>query len=249
MNERIRLTVVALDEAEALHGVEELDGARCLLAGQLALRTAAEAAAAILAGRALRNRKRIALDLEVGRRHLAAAIDEGEGERLAFGKTGEARLLDCRNMDEHILAAIVTNDEAEALLSVEEFYDALAFADDLGVVPDLGSHIISMARYLVGDIVAVCGACETIVKDRPIAPGAKERRPVTVEDQGRALLRFASGAGGSFEASWVRTGRLMQLAWEIIGRTGSLTFTAERLNELKLYKAGAASPSLRLSPS
>jgi hypothetical protein len=33
---------------------------------------------------------------------------------------------------EHVFAAIVTNDEAEALLPVEEFYDTLAFADDLG---------------------------------------------------------------------------------------------------------------------
>jgi hypothetical protein len=34
-------------------------------------------------------------------------------------------------MDEHVLAAIITNDEAEALLSVEEFNDARAFANDL----------------------------------------------------------------------------------------------------------------------
>jgi hypothetical protein len=35
-------------------------------------------------------------------------------------------------MHEHVLAAIVANDEAEALLSVEELYDAGAFTDDLG---------------------------------------------------------------------------------------------------------------------
>jgi hypothetical protein len=35
-------------------------------------------------------------------------------------------------MDEHVLAAIVANDEAEALLRIEEFDDALAFANDLG---------------------------------------------------------------------------------------------------------------------
>jgi hypothetical protein len=34
-------------------------------------------------------------------------------------------------VNEHILAAIVTDDEAEALLRIEEFDDALAFADDL----------------------------------------------------------------------------------------------------------------------
>ncbi|GLT02639.1 hypothetical protein GCM10007897_40580 [Sphingobium jiangsuense] len=35
-------------------------------------------------------------------------------------------------MDEHVLAAVIANDEAEALLPVEEFDDAGAFADDLG---------------------------------------------------------------------------------------------------------------------
>jgi hypothetical protein len=34
-------------------------------------------------------------------------------------------------MDEHVLAAVIANDEAETLLRVEEFDDALAFADDL----------------------------------------------------------------------------------------------------------------------
>jgi hypothetical protein len=33
---------------------------------------------------------------------------------------------------EHIFAAVITNDEAEALLCVEELYDASRFADNLG---------------------------------------------------------------------------------------------------------------------
>jgi hypothetical protein len=35
-------------------------------------------------------------------------------------------------MNEHVLPAIIPNDKAEALLSVEEFDDAFAFAHDLG---------------------------------------------------------------------------------------------------------------------
>src|SRR4030095_10696095 len=46
MDESVRLAIVAADEAEALHGVEELDGALGLLAGQLALRAAIAAAEA-----------------------------------------------------------------------------------------------------------------------------------------------------------------------------------------------------------
>src|SRR6185503_9123123 len=40
MDERVGLAVVAADEAEALHRVEELDRAGSLLAGQLTLRPA-----------------------------------------------------------------------------------------------------------------------------------------------------------------------------------------------------------------
>ena len=40
-----------------------------------------------------------------------------------------------------------------------------------GVVQDLGSHIIAMARYLVGPIAEVCGQVETVVKQRPVSAG------------------------------------------------------------------------------
>jgi hypothetical protein len=139
----VRLSVVAADEAEALHRVEELDGAAGLLAGQLALgaaavaaatteTTAAAGAAAILTGRALGDRHRLALDLEVGRRDAAAAIHQREFQRLPFGKAGEARLLHGGDVNKHVFAAIVADHKAEALLRIEELNDTLALADDLG---------------------------------------------------------------------------------------------------------------------
>lgn len=109
-----------------------------------------------------------------------------------------------------------------------------------GAVADVGSHILSVARYLVGDIAEVCGQVATVVKQRPVAPGASETRPVTVDDQARALLRFAGGATGSIEASWVATGRKMSLSFEVTGRTGSIAFDQERMNEIQLYTTGQA---------
>ncbi|MDR6114031.1 hypothetical protein QE360_001000 [Sphingomonas sp. SORGH_AS789] len=148
VNERVGLAVVALNEAEALHRVEELDRASRLLAGQLALRgaaettgrtaagtavtVAAEAAFTRFAGRAILDRKRLAFDLQLGGRDAAAAIDEREAERLAFRQAGQAGLFDRRNVDEHVFAAVITHDKAEALLRVEELDDARALANDLG---------------------------------------------------------------------------------------------------------------------
>ncbi len=107
-----------------------------------------------------------------------------------------------------------------------------------GVVADLGSHIVSLARYLAGPIDSVCGTLDTIVKTRPVARGARRRRRVQADDQARFLIRFAGGFGGTIEASWVTTGRKMQLAYEIAGTKGSLAFTQERMNELQVYSGG-----------
>ncbi len=107
-----------------------------------------------------------------------------------------------------------------------------------GVIADLGSHIIGMARFLLGPIAAVNADLETVIKQRPVAKGSSEMKPVLVDDVARLLVRFEKGFGGSIEANWVKTGRNMQLGFEIEGSKGSLAFTQERLNELKFYKAG-----------
>jgi hypothetical protein len=138
VHERIRLAIVALNEAEALHGVEELDRPRSLFTRQLTLRATGTGAArrtwacvAIPRRAAILDRHRLAVDLEVGRRDAAATIDESEAERLTLGQAGQARLLDCGDVYEHILTAVVADDKAEALLPVEKLNDARGFADDL----------------------------------------------------------------------------------------------------------------------
>jgi predicted dehydrogenase len=107
-----------------------------------------------------------------------------------------------------------------------------------GVIADLGSHIIGMARFLLGPIAEVSADVRTVVKSRPVARGASERRHVRVDDVARILVNFGRGCGGTIEANWIATGRKMQLGFELTGEKGSLVFTQERLNELLLYKAG-----------
>jgi predicted dehydrogenase len=108
-----------------------------------------------------------------------------------------------------------------------------------GAIADIGSHILSIARYLCGDIVEVSGQIATVVPERRTAGG--ELKQVLVDDQARALLRFASGATGSVEASWVATGRKMTLAFEVTGTKGTIAFDQERMNEIHLYVAGRQS--------
>ncbi|MCA0433172.1 MAG: Gfo/Idh/MocA family oxidoreductase [Proteobacteria bacterium] len=110
-----------------------------------------------------------------------------------------------------------------------------------GVVADLGSHIIGMARFLLGPIAEINADIRTIVPSRPVAPGSKERKQILVDDVARMLVNFERGCGGSLEATWVNTGRKMNLAFEVTGRKGSLVFDQERFNEIHFFRAGGDS--------
>ena len=108
-----------------------------------------------------------------------------------------------------------------------------------GAIADVGSHIIGMARFLLGPITEVNADLETVVKTRPVRAGiAGERRAVEVDDIARLTVRFARGCSGSIEANWLATGRKMGLSFELFGSKGSLSFTQERLNEMLYFRTG-----------
>jgi len=104
-----------------------------------------------------------------------------------------------------------------------------------GALADIGSHIISMARYLLGPMAEVQADCQTIHSTRPKSNNTTERAPVEVDDMTHALVRFESGVRGSLEANWAATARTMDLSWEITGTKGALAFTQERMNELSFW--------------
>jgi predicted dehydrogenase len=104
-----------------------------------------------------------------------------------------------------------------------------------GALADIGSHIISMARYLLGPMADVQADCRTIHAMRPKAPGATERALVEVDDMTHALIRFENGVSGSLEANWAATARFMDLSWEITGTKGALAFSQEKMNELLIW--------------
>ncbi|WP_044312876.1 Gfo/Idh/MocA family protein [Pseudomonas syringae] len=109
-----------------------------------------------------------------------------------------------------------------------------------GALADLGSHLLAMARHLLGDVEAVCADSSTVHRERPASLGSQQMRAIAVDDQTHALLRFANGARGTFSSSWLKHGYKNHLSFEISGTKGTLAFDQERLNELRLYRTGAA---------
>lgn len=115
-----------------------------------------------------------------------------------------------------------------------------------GALGDLGAHTISLAHFLVGDMVEVCGMRETVIKERTVAAGGSGyaakadanagKRAVENEDVIQFLARFQNGAIGTLGTSRIASGRKIGLGYEIQGTNGALLFAQERMNEIQLYR-------------
>src|SRR6266568_7789766 len=92
-----------------------------------------------------------------------------------------------------------------------------------GALGDLGTHVIDLARYLIGEIATVSGLVKTFVADRQ------------VDDALETAVEFESGAVGTIEATRLAFGRRNAFQWEINGSEGSLYFDMERMNELQVF--------------
>ena len=110
-----------------------------------------------------------------------------------------------------------------------------------GALGDIGSHIIDLAHFLVGDIAKLVATTKTFIKERPIveevsglsatAKGTAKGK-VTVDDAVLIMAHFKNGALGSLEATRFATSRMNQNSFEINGSKGSVTFDLEDLNRL-----------------
>ncbi|MBV0912289.1 Gfo/Idh/MocA family protein [Anianabacter salinae] len=107
----------------------------------------------------------------------------------------------------------------------------------LGALGDLGCHLFSQMVQLMGDVAEVTALTQIAIADRPAPDG---KRVVENEDSALALIRFASGAQGSFATSRVAHGRKCRLQWEVHGSDGTIIFDQENMNELWVHRAGEA---------
>lgn len=110
-------------------------------------------------------------------------------------------------------------------------------AGGLGALGDLGCHLVSQMLALMGPVAEVTALTHIAIPTRPSESGPKA---VENEDSALALIRFASGAQGSFATSRVARGRKCRLQWEVHGTNGTLVFDQENMNELWLHRVGEA---------
>jgi predicted dehydrogenase len=112
-----------------------------------------------------------------------------------------------------------------------------------GASGEMSSHIIDLARYLVGELEAVCADATVFIKKRPFSSG-NGKGIVTTDDAANILARFSNGALGTFLGTRFAPGRKNYMRLEIFGSDGSLVFNLERMNELEYYTTND-DPSVR----
>jgi predicted dehydrogenase len=118
-----------------------------------------------------------------------------------------------------------------------------------GVSSDILSHSIDLATFLLenaaGRITSVSGTRETFITERPLPKGGGTHYDrgapddptgiVTNEDYAACLVKFLNGARGTFEASRSMVGPESQMAFDVYGTRGALSWNLESLNELKVF--------------
>jgi predicted dehydrogenase len=102
-----------------------------------------------------------------------------------------------------------------------------------GALGDLGSHIIDLGRFLVGEMKSVSAMTRTFVTERPWPDGTMGK--VDVDDAFASVVEFESGAIGTIEATRFAAGAKNHQTWEVNGEKGSIRFNLERLNELDVF--------------
>ncbi|MEU2687744.1 Gfo/Idh/MocA family oxidoreductase [Streptomyces hygroscopicus] len=117
-----------------------------------------------------------------------------------------------------------------------------------GVLGDLASHGVDLARFLIGEIDALTADTAVFVPERARPAGATaghtratggEPGPVENEDYVSCLLRFASGARGVLEACRVSVGEQNTYGFEIHGTKGAVHWDFRRLGELGVSRGTA----------
>jgi predicted dehydrogenase len=112
-----------------------------------------------------------------------------------------------------------------------------------GVLSDLGPHGVDLARYLLGEIEAVVADSAVFIARRPRPASAVshyarvaggELEEVENDDYLSCLLRFASGARGTLEASRVSVGEQNAYGVQVHGTKGMLAWDFRRMGELRV---------------
>jgi len=187
-----------------------------------------EAAAA--AGKAIVCEKPLGVDYDASARAVAAVEAAGTPNAIGFNyRRLPAVSLLKRMVDEGRVGDVLL---WRASWLSDEFLDPeipfdWRFERGMGgtTIADLGSHVVDLALWVVGEIAEVSAQSTTFTRER-------SGTTVDVDEASSALLRFAGGQAGVLELARTCARRPCDFTLEVNGTRGTLRFEYPRLNEL-----------------
>lgn len=102
-----------------------------------------------------------------------------------------------------------------------------------GVLFDLGSHVLDLMYYLLGEYAEVFAKTDIIYKQRPDKNG--NIIDIEADDLAFMMVKMKEGCMGTIEASKVATGTNDELRFEIHGDKGAIRFNLMDPNWLDYY--------------
>jgi predicted dehydrogenase len=134
---------------------------------------------------------------------------------------------------------------------------------ELRAVADIGTHWLDLVTFITGlEVEAVCADVRTVHPVRQKPAGGSETFtgsasgnrpavpvPVTTEDYGSILLRFAGGGRGCVTVSQVTAGRKNCLRFDVAGSRSSLAWDSEEPNTLHIGRRERPNEALTRDPA
>jgi predicted dehydrogenase len=102
-----------------------------------------------------------------------------------------------------------------------------------GALGDLGSHMVDLTRFLVGDFKAVCGHSGTNIKSRKQLQ-SDEYGDVTVDDYCHFMAKLDSGIAANYSITRCAFGRFNYQRFEIYGSKGGLVYHLDDADTLEV---------------
>ena len=109
-----------------------------------------------------------------------------------------------------------------------------------GVIADLGSHVMDLVHYLIGDYDELLARTHIAFPQRPSVKDPTRMVDVKAEDCVMMLTRMKCGAIGNIEATKLATSTEDELRFEIHGSKGALRFNGMDAHHLEVYDVEVA---------
>ncbi len=102
-----------------------------------------------------------------------------------------------------------------------------------GVLFDMGSHVLDLIYYLIGEYHSILASNTILYPSRPARDG--NMVDITVEDQSLMIVKMQNQSSGILEISKIATGTNDELKFEIYGDKGAVKFNLMDPNYLDFY--------------